>query len=238
MRSPPFSFHHFIFEIVCTSCIALFGLSSCIFGSADGTLSSPENISATQGDYSDRIVISWSSVSGAYSYNVYRGTASTGPWSTIGTVRYTTFTDTTAATGTTYWYTVAAQDSSGSVLSSMGTAASGWISSSTTLSNDASLASLSVANASLSPSFASSTYVYTVAISSEFTSSTISATPTSSEATVSINGTTTESLSVSLTSDTTAVSIVVVAEDGVTAQSYSLTINTTDAVGTVSAEVD
>jgi poly(3-hydroxybutyrate) depolymerase len=57
------------------------------------------------------VSLSWSAVSGAASYNVYRN----GTKVNASAVTGTTYTDTGLASGTTYSYTVAAVDSSGSV---------------------------------------------------------------------------------------------------------------------------
>jgi fibronectin type 3 domain-containing protein/GH25 family lysozyme M1 (1,4-beta-N-acetylmuramidase) len=64
---------------------------------------------------SSGIKTSWSKVSGASKYYVYRKTAS-GSWSKIATTTSTSYTDTTAQKGTTYYYTVRAV--SGNYLSS------------------------------------------------------------------------------------------------------------------------
>ncbi|MCD7881452.1 MAG: Ig-like domain-containing protein, partial [Clostridiales bacterium] len=69
------------------------------------TLSSASN--ATSG-----ITVKWGSVSGATSYRVYRKTSG-GDWSRIAIVTSTSYTDTTAVSGTTYIYTVRAYNSAG-----------------------------------------------------------------------------------------------------------------------------
>jgi len=61
------------------------------------------------------VKITWSKVGGASNYNVYRKTAD-GSYARVGTTTGTTFTDSTAKSGTTYYYTVRANK--GSVLSS------------------------------------------------------------------------------------------------------------------------
>ena len=62
------------------------------------------------------ITLSWNSVSGATSYNVYRGTIS-GGLSTktrlASNVNATTYTDMSAIVGTTYFYQVTSEDSNG-----------------------------------------------------------------------------------------------------------------------------
>ena len=54
------------------------------------------------------VKISWGKVTGATSYNVYRRTTS-GDWSQIKNVTGTSYTDTSAKAGTTYYYTVRAR---------------------------------------------------------------------------------------------------------------------------------
>lgn len=55
----------------------------------------------------DGVTVSWSKISGATEYKVYRKSSS-GSWSQIGTSSTTSFVDETAASGTTYYYTVRA----------------------------------------------------------------------------------------------------------------------------------
>ncbi|MFI6558986.1 PHB depolymerase family esterase [Streptomyces sp. NPDC050534] len=73
-----------------------------------GSLPSPSGLTVT-GTTDTSASLSWSSVSGAASYNVYRNGTKTG--SATGT----TYTDTGLTVGTSYSYTVAAVDSSGAV---------------------------------------------------------------------------------------------------------------------------
>ncbi len=75
--------------------------------------SSPTGVSASDGTYTDKVYITWSSVSGATSYNVYRATSSSGTKSKIGSSTTTSYSDTTATVGTTYYYWVAAVNSAG-----------------------------------------------------------------------------------------------------------------------------
>jgi trimeric autotransporter adhesin len=55
-----------------------------------------------------QINLSWSAVSGAISYNVYRSTTSGGPYTQVGTATGTTFSDTGLTCNTTYHYVVRA----------------------------------------------------------------------------------------------------------------------------------
>jgi fibronectin type 3 domain-containing protein len=58
-------------------------------------------------------MLSWSpsSSSGVVSYNVYRSAAASGPFTRIGNVSGTTFTDSSVQNGQTYFYTVTSVDS-------------------------------------------------------------------------------------------------------------------------------
>ncbi len=68
-------------------------------------------LTATAG--ANQIVLSWTAVSGATSYDVERGTASTGPFTSIATPTGTTYTDTSITAGVTYDYEVAAVNAGG-----------------------------------------------------------------------------------------------------------------------------
>jgi hypothetical protein len=61
---------------------------------------------------SHSVVLSWlaSSSPNILAYNVYRATSSSGPFTKIGNVAGTTFTDTTVQSGQTYFYEVTAVD--------------------------------------------------------------------------------------------------------------------------------
>lgn len=68
------------------------------------------------------VTVSWSKISGAKSYNVYRKTTSAKSWSKLGSTTSASYTDKKAKSGTTYIYTVIATD--GKVNSGYNT--SGW----------------------------------------------------------------------------------------------------------------
>ena len=57
--------------------------------------------------------LTWKAVSGAASYKVYRATSQKGTYSLLGTVTATSYTNTGAKAGTTYWYKVKAVNSAG-----------------------------------------------------------------------------------------------------------------------------
>ncbi len=84
--------------------------------------------SATRGAYSDRVVVSWSSVSGASYYRVYRATSSTGTKTALGSWQTgTSYADTSVTANTTYYYWVcAATSSSGANQSTFGSYATGY----------------------------------------------------------------------------------------------------------------
>ena len=72
----------------------------------------PTGVSATAGD--NQVTVAWSAVTAAEGYAVRRATATGGPYSTLtSSVTATSFTDSTAVNGTTYFYVVLAWNSSG-----------------------------------------------------------------------------------------------------------------------------
>jgi fibronectin type 3 domain-containing protein len=72
----------------------------------------PGGVSATAGI--SRVTVSWTAVTGADSYNVFRSTSSTGPFTTsVGTPAASPFVDSNASNGTTYYYQVAARNGGG-----------------------------------------------------------------------------------------------------------------------------
>jgi len=71
----------------------------------------PTGLTATAGNA--QVSLSWSASAGATSYNVMRGTASGGPYSSIGSPANTSYTDTGLTNGTTYYYVVTAVDANG-----------------------------------------------------------------------------------------------------------------------------
>ena len=62
---------------------------------------------------SGKPMLTWNAVSGATSYNVYRATSQNGTYSLLGTVTATSYTNTGAKAGTTYYYKVKAVNSAG-----------------------------------------------------------------------------------------------------------------------------
>lgn len=74
----------------------------------------PASVVAAQGD--GHISLHWQLSSGATGYEVRRATSAEGPYEVIGTSPNTWFTDTTAVTGTDYFYVIAAINSLGQSL--------------------------------------------------------------------------------------------------------------------------
>lgn len=71
----------------------------------------PTGLTATAGNAS--VSLTWTGSSGATSYNVKRSTTSGSGYTTIGTSSVASYTDATAANGTTYYYVVTAVNSHG-----------------------------------------------------------------------------------------------------------------------------
>ncbi|MEV7033047.1 PHB depolymerase family esterase [Streptomyces sp. NPDC093272] len=84
------------------------GLDGSGGGGGTGSLPAPSGLTVT-GTTGTGASLSWNAVSGAVSYNVYRGGAK------VGSATGTAYTDTGLSAGTAYSYTVAAVDSSGAV---------------------------------------------------------------------------------------------------------------------------
>jgi len=75
-------------------------------------LPAPTGLAATPGNA--QVALSWSALSGASSYNVKRATVSSGPYTTIASgVAAPSYSDTTVANGSTYYYVVSAANSCG-----------------------------------------------------------------------------------------------------------------------------
>jgi hypothetical protein len=68
-------------------------------------------VTATPGNA--QVSLSWNASAGATSYNVKRGTASGGPYTTVSSPTATNYTDTNVTNGTTYYYVVSAVNANG-----------------------------------------------------------------------------------------------------------------------------
>ncbi len=71
----------------------------------------PTGLAATAGN--QQVNLTWTASSGATSYNVKRGTATGGPYTTIASPTTNSYTDSAVTNGTTYYYVVSAVNSSG-----------------------------------------------------------------------------------------------------------------------------
>src|SRR4051812_26376070 len=71
----------------------------------------PAAMTVTVGN--DEATISWGAVTGATSYNIYRSTTAGVQGTKVGASSTTSFVDTTALNGTTYYYQVAADNAAG-----------------------------------------------------------------------------------------------------------------------------
>lgn len=78
-----------------------------------GVPPTPTGFKASQGDFTDRVRLSWQAASGAASYEVYRADAETGPYALLATVSATTYDDTQVEQGKVYWYKVRACSQAG-----------------------------------------------------------------------------------------------------------------------------
>lgn len=76
-----------------------------------GVPPAPTNLVATAGN--GQVALTWSSSTGATSYNIKRATVPGGPYTTVGTSSSTAFTNTGLTNGTTYYFVVSAVNSSG-----------------------------------------------------------------------------------------------------------------------------
>jgi S-formylglutathione hydrolase FrmB len=95
--------------------ISLFYLATEVEAQSDGKPSVPTNVQASDGTYMDKVQVTWTASSGATSYTVYRAT-STSRWVTkvvIGSTSNTSYDDTTASVGRSYYYWVKASNSYG-----------------------------------------------------------------------------------------------------------------------------
>ena len=82
-------------------------------GTAATPPAAPTGVSATQGTSTTGVTVSWTTVSGATGYTVYRSTASGTQGAALGTTTTTSYPDTSAVAGATYYYSVAATNTAG-----------------------------------------------------------------------------------------------------------------------------
>ena len=105
--------------------LSTLGLAACGGGGASPaaplTPSTPSEVTATPGN--NQVDLAWSASAGATGYSIARATSSAGPYASIGESSSTSFTDTSAANGTAYYYVVSASNAMGSSLNSAAVAA-------------------------------------------------------------------------------------------------------------------
>jgi uncharacterized protein (DUF1800 family) len=95
--------------------LSTLGLAACGGGSSTAPApipSVPTGVAAVAGNAV--VTLTWTASAGATSYNVLRATVTGGPYASVGTSASSPFADTTALNGTTYFYVITAQNSSGS----------------------------------------------------------------------------------------------------------------------------
>lgn len=91
----------------------IFALSALSIPLARALPSAPATISRIPSSETGHIRLAWTAVPGATSYQIKRASSPTTSLTTIGTVATLDFTDTTAMSGTSYYYTITATDPSG-----------------------------------------------------------------------------------------------------------------------------
>jgi cytochrome c peroxidase len=93
-------------------------------GQSGNSLSAPTGVTASDGSYSSKIGITWETIRGATSYQIFRNTINDGASATsVGTTAAGAFFDPTAVAGQTYFYWVRAEN--GSVVSNLSQADTG-----------------------------------------------------------------------------------------------------------------
>jgi hypothetical protein len=100
----------FAMLLACNAC-SNSGSNSTNNGDGNSAPAAPTNLSATGGN--QQASLTWTAGGGATSYNVKRGTASGGPYTTVGSPAGTTYADTSLTNGTAYYYVVAAVNAAG-----------------------------------------------------------------------------------------------------------------------------
>ena len=78
------------------------------FYTSTSGITTPNNVSASDGLDNNKVRISWNGVSGAGSYQVYRSDSSAGAYSLLGNVSLSSYDDISATAGVTYYYKIKA----------------------------------------------------------------------------------------------------------------------------------
>jgi fibronectin type 3 domain-containing protein len=100
---------HYYWVIACVNGVNCSGGGN-DFGTPDSGfrgLATPD-VSASDGTYSDKIRITWSSIQAAESYTLYRGTSEAGYTTVLSNLTTTSYEDTNALRGTVYYYWIKA----------------------------------------------------------------------------------------------------------------------------------
>jgi hypothetical protein len=88
------------------------GIAALTFADVPLTPPAPSGLGATPGV--SQVGLTWTAATGATGYNIKRATTSGGPYAVIGTTAgATSYTDSTATNGTTYYYVVSANNTAG-----------------------------------------------------------------------------------------------------------------------------
>ncbi len=98
---------HYYWVIACVNSMSCTDLDEATPDSGFRGLDTP-TVSASDGTYSDKVRINWSSVQSATSYTLYRGTSDAGYNTSIADLTTTSYDDTNALRGTIYYYWVKA----------------------------------------------------------------------------------------------------------------------------------
>ena len=100
----------FAMLLACNGC-SNSGSNSANNGDGNSAPAAPANLAATAGN--QQASLTWTAGGGATSYNVKRGTASGGPYTTVGSPAGTTYADASLTNGTAYYYVVTAVNATG-----------------------------------------------------------------------------------------------------------------------------
>jgi hypothetical protein len=104
-----------------------FSLSDSGYASSCAAPSAPTGVSASDGNYTDKVQVTWNSVSGATAYEVWRNSSDSSDSALkLGDSNTSSFDDSDVTTGTTYYYWVMAKNTCGT--SDFSSSDSGYVS--------------------------------------------------------------------------------------------------------------
>ena len=105
------SVYYYKVQAVKESLSLVSGFSQIVSGSTTLTLSAPTNLSATDGTYTDRVVLNWDPVDNATSYRIWRADETTnGAYDVLDSCTGTTYTDVSVSVNFSYTYMVQAMN--------------------------------------------------------------------------------------------------------------------------------